>query len=312
MSRIALGTVCAGCALIGLQAYLLSRRLTALEKQLLLLAQQSRLRSDVQAVSPRNQPSSRPPARVVSVAASRLLLRKPVSLASIRPSPTQNTAVEGSAIMSSQAKASSEDDRHENNSQCHFDALPPEALLRIFECLPHESAIVCERVCHEWSAVARLLPEWHGWLLRMARITEAAVCLPGAVPPAFGATPANYSRTVGRGVTLEQSAGAAVARLRALRLPPHETCLAACGAGWTVLAMTTATAVRNSTREPVLVAQFSSHDYMLSACPSTRVVYSGDKDGQLRVWDAHSGDLLARIPVTGSITALEAGGALAS
>lgn len=207
----------------------------------------------------------------------------------------------------SQTKATApplgKDDGLAKNSQaCRlFDTLPPEALLRILQCLPHESAIICERVCHEWRAVARMLPEWHSWLLRMARITETALSLPCAVPPAFGAAPAT--------VTPEQSAAAAAARLRARRLPPHETCLAACGASWTVLAVPTAADVRSGTHELVPVAQFSAHDFLLSACPSAGRVYSGDKDGQLRVWGAHSGDLLARIPVAGAITSLEAAGA---
>jgi hypothetical protein len=197
-----------------------------------------------------------------------------------------------------------EDEKDEENSQaCRlFDMLPPEALLRIFECLPHESAVVCERVCLEWMEVARGLPEWQSWLMRMARVTDTALSLPGAVLPAFGVA----STTV----TPEQASMATSARLRASRLAPHETCLAACGPCWTVLAMPTTTEDRGSFRGPVPLVQFSAHDFLLSANPASGLVYSGDKDGQLRVWGAHSGDLLARIPVAGAITSLEAAGAL--
>eukprot|EP00962_Isochrysis_galbana_P041550 scaffold15285_cov102-Isochrysis_galbana.AAC.1 len=89
MSRIALGTLCAGCTLIGLHACLLSRRLAALEKQLLLLSQKSRSRQDAEAVRP--QTFMRPPARDVSVTASSLLLRPSVSPATIPPPPLPGT-----------------------------------------------------------------------------------------------------------------------------------------------------------------------------------------------------------------------------
>jgi len=92
--------------------------------------------------------------------------------------------------------------------------LPQEAVLRIFEALPHESAVVCERVCHEWRSVARDLPEWSDWLDRMGRVTEVPLSIPGTVATTFGAPPVT--------VTAAQTAVAAAAAARAHALGKHE------------------------------------------------------------------------------------------
>ena len=95
--------------------------------------------------------------------------------------------------------------------------------------------------------------------------------------------------------------------------------LGACGAHWTVLAMASADADAAADAAdadgdeppppppPKALRQLCSHDYLVALSADSDVVVSGDKDSQLRLWDARSGKLRRRVAFSGSVTALDLG-----
>ena len=197
-----------------------------------------------------------------------------------------------------------------------FAALPHEAQLHVLLQLPPGALLRCERVCHAWRAAVAQLPLWAEWRNRPAVFDESPLAIPGMSAPAFGSPPAD--------LTAEEAEAAAEAAASAARLPRASMALGACGAHWTVLAMASADADADADAAadadadadgdeppppppPKALRQLCSHDYLVALSADSDVVVSGDKDSQLRLWDARSGRLRRRVAFSGSVTALDLG-----
>ena len=195
-----------------------------------------------------------------------------------------------------------------------FAALPHEAQLHVLLQLPPGALLRCERVCHAWRAAVAQLPLWAEWRNRPAGFDESPLAIPGMSAPAFGSPPAD--------LTAEEAEAAAEAAASAARLPRASMALGACGAHWTVLAMASADGDADADADadaaadddeppppppPKALRQLCSHDYLVALSADSDVVVSGDKDSQLRLWDARSGKLRRRVAFSGSVTALDLG-----
>ena len=85
---------------------------------------------------------------------------------------------------------------------------------------------------------------------------------------------------------------------------PGRLQLALCGTQWTVLHMAPG---GTGTGEPTALCQHQARDFMMCACAASGLVFSGDKEAQLRVWCARTGELLARVGFSGAaVTAMAA------
>ena len=166
-----------------------------------------------------------------------------------------------------------------------FTLLPMEALQRVLCTLPPASLVSCERVSLEWQLAVASLPFWASWRARAGSLSEAAFVLPGTQALAFGAPPADIPADV-------RAAGAAAAE-QARQLPAARLQIAMCGTQWTVLKM-------GAGGEPSALRQHQARDFMITCCSATARVFSGDKEGQLRVWCARTGEQLARVGFPGS------------
>lgn len=178
-----------------------------------------------------------------------------------------------------------------NRTPSLFSWLPQEALLRVLDALPPVAQIECERVSHEWRDAVGMLDLWPAWANRAAALTETHLVIPGVMPCPFGAPPAAVPPAV---TEAAEQAKANVAALDGRRM-----LLASCSGSWTVLSM------RTGASSPSALAQHHCHDLILACCPSGEVLCSGDRDGQLRLWRARTGEMIARVAVSGSVSALE-------
>ena len=172
-----------------------------------------------------------------------------------------------------------------------IDALQEELLLRVLELLGRQAFVNAERVCKQWRALSEnSLRTWPEWRARGASLSEATMTIPGVPAIAFGAAPLELSD--------DMRAACARATEQAAALPASQLELAVCGSQWTVLSM-------SASGHPTALKQHSARDYMLAACPASGLVYSGDKEGAIRVWDARTGRLRARVAFPGaSLSAL--------
>ena len=178
---------------------------------------------------------------------------------------------------------------------CYFLLLPAEALQRVLT-LAGSSAttVVCERVCREWHQAVAALPFWPAWRARGGSLAESPFLLPGTVAFTFGAPPTEISAEV-------RAAGARAIE-HARQLAPGRLQLALCGTQWTVLHM-----APGGTGEPTALCQHQARDFLMCACAASGLVFSGDKEAQLRVWCARTGELLARVGFSGAaVTAMAA------
>jgi len=178
---------------------------------------------------------------------------------------------------------------------CYFLLLPAEALQRVLT-LAGSSAttVVCERVCREWHQAVAALPFWPAWRARGGSLAESPFLLPGTVAFTFGAPPTEISSEV-------RAAGARAIE-HARQLAPGRLQLAVCGTQWTVLHM-----APGGTGEPTALCQHQARDFLMCACAASGLVFSGDKEAQLRVWCARTGELLARVGFSGAaVTAMAA------
>lgn len=175
-----------------------------------------------------------------------------------------------------------------------FSNLPDEAVVRVLEYLPDMALLRCERVCWHWRVLVSILPQmWPAWRRCPAVLSERALDIPGMPTYGFGATPTD--------LPAETRALAERATARAIGTPSHELEIGICGTAWTVLHCGGGRAV------PAALKQHQSRDFLLCGCVASGLVYSGDKEGQLRVWDACSGELLSRVAFSGgSVCALAA------
>ena len=174
---------------------------------------------------------------------------------------------------------------HDESRTSLFALLPAEALQRILGTLRAPTLVRCERVCREWKGAVATLPLWSAWRGQSAIVSESAFVVPGTMALAFGAPPAEISA--------ETRAAGVKAATRALQVPHHELEMAASGASWTVLTM-------SDGGEPTPLRQHSARDFMITCCPVSSLVFSGDREGMLRVWCARSGQLLSRVPFPGA------------
>ena len=181
---------------------------------------------------------------------------------------------------------------------CYFLLLPAEALQRVLALVLGSSAttVVCERVCREWHQAVAALPFWPAWRARGGSLAESPFLLPGTVAFTFGAPPCEISAEV-------RAAGARAIE-HARQLAPGRLQLALCGTQWTVLHMAPG---GTGTGEPTALCQHQARDFMMCACAASGLVFSGDKEAQLRVWCARTGELLARVGFSGAaVTAMAA------
>ena len=178
-----------------------------------------------------------------------------------------------------------------SESESLFNMLPQETLLRVIDSLPPAAQLQCERVCHEWRTAVAALPLWPAWRSRRGVITELQLEVPGVMACPFGAAPANVPERL---AAVAEQATAQVTSLAAGRMQ-----LAMCGSQWTVFAM------RDPGAPPAVLKQHSCRDLMLACGSHSEIVCSGDRDAQLRVWCARSGEMLCRTTTASSISALE-------
>ena len=188
-------------------------------------------------------------------------------------------------------------------------ALPQELLVRVLELLPATARVNAERVNHDWQrAIGALENHWPEWRQSRATLTEQTLQIPGVAHYPFGAPPTE--------VPADMREAAARAATQAENLASEHMELALCGSMWSVLAMShrertgsSVSGVDGSGGDhvhggstgwnpslPKALRQHQTRDFMLTACVASGLVYSGDKESSLRVWDARSGALIARVP----------------
>ena len=196
------------------------------------------------------------------------------TLSSLAPSPSTASAATLSSLAPSPPPPSP------------MAALQEELLLRILELLPSSAAMEAERVCTEWRACVQALHLWPEWRTRGAILDETNLSIPGVPSYAFGAPPTE--------LPAEGRAAAARATAQAASLKHEAMELASCsGSQWTVLCM-------DASGTPSALKQHQARDFMLTCCAASGLVYSGDKEAAVRVWDARTGDLLSRVAFPGS------------
>ena len=178
---------------------------------------------------------------------------------------------------------------------CYFLLLPAEALQRVLALVGSSATtVVCERVCREWHQAVAALPFWPAWRARGGSLAASPSLLPGTGAFTFGAPPTEISAEV-------RAAGARAIE-HARQLAPGRLQLALCGTQWTVLHM-----APGGTGEPTALCQHQARDFLMCACAASGLVFSGDKEAQLRVWCARTGELLARVGFSGAaVTAMAA------
>ena len=165
-----------------------------------------------------------------------------------------------------------------------FARLPQEDLQRVLASLTPSAIVRCERVCREWRSAVAGLTLWSEWRAATATMSETSFVVPGRIPLEFGAAPVVVTDEV------RDAGRAALALARAT--PAERLCLATCGSSWTVLSMSA-----NGT--PSAIQQHQARDFVVCCCAASGLVFSGDKEGQLRTWCARSGVLLSRIAFLG-------------